>query len=195
MSASARIRTRGPRSGGGICLQCRPLSRVSIDTTERYTAVDDDEIRGAAACASCGGEVETIDVAVELSCARLSSRTLAILCHLGWGVLMAQAPGSADEEFDPQPVEAEEIAVGGARHSVHARRRKISASQATAGCLERSAESHERIAAMYEAIAERTSNAEECRQCASRHRASAMEDRSKAARLRAVPGAANRTGS
>ena len=53
----------------------------------------------------------------------------------------------------------------------------------TAVRLDESAQSH-RIASMYEEIAERTSSPDECRECASRHRVWAREDRLRAAKLR-----------
>ena len=102
---------------------------------------------------------------------------------------MAQTFSSAGDGSDPQLIEAEDEASWAAmRQSVYERKRKLAAPEATAVCLDMSAESHDRIAAMYETIAERTSNADECRECASRHRALAREDRQRAAELRPACG-------
>jgi alkylhydroperoxidase family enzyme len=88
-------------------------------------------------------------------------------------------------ECNPQLNEAEDEASWAAmRKAVHERKRKLSAPEATAARLDMSAESHDRIAAMYDNIAERTSDADNCRQCATRHRAFASEDRQRAAQLR-----------
>jgi 7-cyano-7-deazaguanine synthase in queuosine biosynthesis len=109
----------------------------------------------------------------------------AIPMFLEGEVLMAHTSSNAGEEPNPQRLDAEDEALwAAARQAVYIRKRSMSPQEATAVCLDRSAASHHRIAAMYEEIAERTSNADECRECASRHRAFAKEDRRRAAELR-----------
>jgi hypothetical protein len=107
---------------------------------------------------------------------------------------MAQACGNTGEESDPVPTaDDDEAQWAAARQAVYERQRMLTAREATAVGLDESARSHERIAAMYEEIAERTSDADECRQCAGRHRAFATEDRHRAAQLRSAPGEASAT--
>jgi hypothetical protein len=100
---------------------------------------------------------------------------------------MARTSSSWGEESDPQSLDAEDVALWDeARQAIYERKRLMSAPEATAVCLERSAESHDRIATMYEEIAGRTSHPGECRDNASRHRAWAGEDRGRAVQLRLV---------
>lgn len=101
------------------------------------------------------------------------------------GTPMPQTSSNRDEESAPQPLDAEDVALwDAARKAIYDRTRSMSPPEATAVCLERSAESHDRIATMYEEIAGRTSSPDECRENASRHRVWAREDRRRAAQLR-----------
>jgi hypothetical protein len=102
---------------------------------------------------------------------------------------MAPMSSNTGKDPDPQRVEAEDAAQwNAARQAVYERQRTLSGPEATAMRLDESAESHERIAAMYEEIAERTASADECRSAANRHRAFALEDRRRAAQLWAARG-------
>lgn len=99
---------------------------------------------------------------------------------------MAQTSSSSwGQDPDPQPLDAEDVALwDAARQAIYELKRSTPAPEATAACLERAAESHDRIATMYEEIADSTSSPDECRQNASRHRAWAGEDHRRAAHLR-----------
>ena len=100
---------------------------------------------------------------------------------------MAQVFSNEGEESDPKLVDAgHEEPWAAARQAVYKRQRSVSAQEAAAARLDKSAESHDRIATMYEEIAERTSSPDECQNNASRHRAFAREDRRRAAQLRQV---------
>jgi len=96
----------------------------------------------------------------------------------GWGTRLA----TWGEEFDRR-IEAAEHRAFWAAHAPTAGP-TTSAPEATAISLERSAETHERIATMYEEIAERSSSAHGYREHATRHREFAHHDRQRAALLR-----------
>lgn len=100
---------------------------------------------------------------------------------------MAHVSSNPSEEPEPPTADADDAAVwAAARQAVYERKRSMSGPEATAVRLDDSAASHDRIAAMYEKIAERTSDPDEFLGCASRHRAMASEDRQRAAQLRYV---------
>jgi hypothetical protein len=100
---------------------------------------------------------------------------------------MAHVSSNEGDGSDPQLVEAEDQKLwAAARQAVYKRQRSMPAQEAAAVRLDKSAESHDRIATMYEEIADRTSSPDECRNNASRHRAFAREDRRRAAQLRHV---------
>jgi hypothetical protein len=98
---------------------------------------------------------------------------------------MGQLSSNKGNESDRPLIVAEDEEVwAAARQAILERRGSMSAPEATAVRLDTSADSHDRIATMYEEIAERTSIPDECREIASRHRVWAAEDRDRAAQLR-----------
>lgn len=100
---------------------------------------------------------------------------------------MGYVSSNKGKEADLPLVEAEDGELwAAARQAILERRRSMSPPEATAARLDKSAQSHDRIATMYEDIADRTTIPEECRAIAIRHRTWAGEDRWRAAQLRRI---------